>query len=124
MANESRPSDRLILLEAKHVRVSERIKRLEEAIGELQSAPILRADAAARLVKYRQHHERLQYERATLEWEIEASHGALEPMSACGRCPTRCSSGRGKRRRRAGCDRERGPAPEPVARAVTALIRN
>ncbi len=77
MANESRPSDRLILLEAKHVRVSERIKRLEEAIGELQSAPILRADAAARLVKYRQHHERLQYERTTLEWELEASHGAL-----------------------------------------------
>ena len=77
MANESRPSDRLILLEAKHVRVSERIKRLEEAIGELQSAPILRADAAARLVKYRQHHERLQYERATLEWELEASHDAL-----------------------------------------------
>ena len=77
MANESRPSDRLILLEAKYVRVSERIKRLEEAIGELQSAPILRADAAARLVKYRQHHERLQYERATLEWELEASHGAL-----------------------------------------------
>jgi hypothetical protein len=77
MANESRPSDRLILLEAKHVRVSERIKRLEEAIGELQSAPILRADAAARLVKYRQHHERLRYERATLEWELEASHGTL-----------------------------------------------
>jgi serine phosphatase RsbU (regulator of sigma subunit) len=77
MANESRPSDRLILLEAKHVRVSERIKRLEEAIGELQSAPILRADAAARLVKYRQHYERLQYERATLEWELEASDGTL-----------------------------------------------
>ena len=77
MANESRPSDRLILLEGQYVRVSERIKRLEEAIGELQSAPILRADAAARLAKYRQHHERLQYERTTLEWEIEASHNAL-----------------------------------------------
>jgi hypothetical protein len=76
MANESRPSDRLILIEAKYVRVSERINRLEEAIGELQSAPILRADAAARLVRYRQHHERLQYERATLEWELEASNGA------------------------------------------------
>jgi hypothetical protein len=77
MSNESRPSGRLILLEAQHVRVSERIRRLEEAIGELQSAPVLRADAAARLVKYRQHHERLQYERTTLEWEIEASHSGL-----------------------------------------------
>ena len=77
MANESRPSDRLILLEGQYVRVSERMKRLEEAIGELQSAPILRADAAARLAKYRQHHERLQYQRTTLEWEIEAAHNAL-----------------------------------------------
>src|SRR6476619_2288231 len=76
MSNESKPSDRLTELEAQHVRVSGRINRLEEAIGELQSAPILRADAAARLVKYRQHHERLQYERATLEWELEASNGA------------------------------------------------
>ena len=98
MANESRPSDRLILLEAKHVRVSERIKRLEEAIGELQSAPILRADAAARLVKYRQHHERLQYERATLEWELEASQ-----RRACIRC-RRADAAR--RDARAGAERE------------------
>jgi len=77
MSNESKPSDRLIELEAQHVRVSGRIYRVEEAIGELQAAPILRADAAARLVKYRQHHERLQYERTTLEWEIEASQQAL-----------------------------------------------
>jgi hypothetical protein len=77
MSNESKPSDRLTELEAQHVRVSGRISRVEEAIGELQAAPMLRADAAARLVKYRQHHERLQYERATLEWEIEASQLAL-----------------------------------------------
>ncbi len=77
MSNESKPSDRLTELEAQHVRVSGRINRVEEAIGELQAAPMLRADAAARLVKYRQHHERLQYERATLEWEIEASQRML-----------------------------------------------
>jgi hypothetical protein len=77
MPNESKPSDRLNELEAQHVRVSGRIARIEEAIGELQAAPILRADAAARLVKYRQHYERLQYERTTLEWEIEASQAAL-----------------------------------------------
>ena len=78
MPNESKPSDRLNELEAQHVRVSGRIARIEEAIGELQAAPILRADAAARLVKYRQHYERLQYERTTLEWEIEASQGVLD----------------------------------------------
>ena len=78
MANESRPSDRRKELEAQHVRVSERITRVQQAIGELEGAAILRADAAARLVKYRQSLERLLYERGTLDWEIDASNRALD----------------------------------------------
>jgi hypothetical protein len=77
MSNESRPSDRQ--LEAHLGVVSERIRRLEEAIGELQGAAILRKDAAARLVIYRRNYERLQHERRTLELENEMSHRPREP---------------------------------------------
>ena len=37
----------------------------------------------------------------------------LQPMSTFGRCPTRCSTGRGERRKRAGCDREPGSTQSP-----------
>ena len=75
MPERSRPSD-LEELETEHVRISERITRLTEAISELENARTLRADAAARLVKYRENHERLEYERRKLEWEIQGPRGA------------------------------------------------
>ena len=75
MPERSRPSD-LQKLETEHVRTSERITRLTEAISELENARTLRADAAARLVKYRENRERLEYERWKLEWEIQGPRGA------------------------------------------------
>ena len=75
MPEGSRPSD-LQKLETEHVRTSERITRLTEAINELENARTLRADAAARLVKYRENRERLEYERWKLEWEIQGPRGA------------------------------------------------
>ena len=75
MPEGSRPSD-LEELETEHVRISERITRLTEAISELENARTLRADAAARLVKYRENRERLEYERRKLEWEIQGPRGA------------------------------------------------
>src|SRR5690349_14597149 len=71
MCDGSGPSDPLSEFEAEQVRVSERMKRLEEAIAELEGAATLRADAAARLAKYRQSHERLQFARRTLEWKLQ-----------------------------------------------------
>lgn len=76
MSNESGHSD--YQLDAQHRSVSERIRRVEEAVGELERAAILRKDAAARLAIYRRHYERLQHERRTLEREIEASRRAPE----------------------------------------------
>ncbi len=71
----SRPSDRTEL-EAEDARVSERLKRLEEAIGELEGAQRLRPDAAARLAKYRESHERLQFARRSLDWKLQESQPA------------------------------------------------
>lgn len=70
--DRSRPSDRGTEFKAEHLHVSERIKRLEEAINELEGVKPLRPDAAARLVKYRESHDRLQFQRKTLEWEMRA----------------------------------------------------
>jgi hypothetical protein len=78
--NRSRPSDRRTELEAQHRRVSERIERLEEAIGDLDGAATLRPDAAARLASYRHSHERRLFELGRLEWEMRA-HPALKPDS-------------------------------------------
>ena len=69
------PSDRTEL-EAEDTRVSERLKRLEEAIGELEGAQKLRPDAAARLAKYRESHERLQFARRSLDWKLQESQPA------------------------------------------------
>ena len=71
MPDGSGPSDPPIELEAEQLRLSERMKRLEEAIAELEGAANLRADAAARLAKYRQSHERMQFARRTLEWKLQ-----------------------------------------------------
>jgi hypothetical protein len=78
--DRSRPSDRGTELEAEYRRVSERIERLEEAIGELNGAATLRPDAAARLASYRHSHERRLFELRRLEWEMRA-RPALEPDS-------------------------------------------
>ena len=73
MADGSRPSDRRTELEKARLRIAERIRRLEEAITDLENAKALRADAVARLASYRRSHARLQSERRTLEWEIQGS---------------------------------------------------
>jgi hypothetical protein len=77
----SGPSDRTEL-EAEDTRVSERLKRLEEAIGELEGAQRLRPDAAARLAKYRQSHERLQFARSSPDWKLQEPQPAeAEPAN-------------------------------------------
>ena len=69
-------------LEAEEIRVSERLKRLEEAIGELEGAQRLRPDAVARLAKYRESHERLQFARRSLDWKLRESQPAdAEPAN-------------------------------------------
>ena len=78
MADGSRPSDRRTELEKARLRISERIRRLEEAITDLENAKALRADAVARLASYRRSHARLQYERRTLEWEIQGSQSRYQ----------------------------------------------
>ena len=78
MADGSRPSDRRTELEKARLRIAERIRRLEEAITDLENAKALRADAVARLASYRRSHARLQYERRTLEWEIQGSHSRYQ----------------------------------------------
>ena len=65
-------------LEAEDTRVWERLKRLEEAIGELEGAQRLRPDAAARLAKYRESHERMQFARRSLDWRLQES----QPLDA------------------------------------------
>jgi hypothetical protein len=80
VVNGSWPSDR-VDLEAEEGRVSERLQRLEEAIGELEGAQRLRPDAAARLAKYRESHERLLFARRTLAWKLEASQPQPESDS-------------------------------------------
>jgi hypothetical protein len=70
MLDGSRPND-LFELKSEHLRVSERIARLDEAIAELEGAAKLRADAAARLLKYRENHARLGFEQRRLEWEMQ-----------------------------------------------------
>ena len=73
MANDrSKPGDRGTGLDAEHLRVSGLIDRLEQAIGELERAEILRPDAAARLVSYRHSRERRAFELRRLEWEMQA----------------------------------------------------
>jgi hypothetical protein len=54
-------------------RVSERLKRLEDAIAELEGAQKLRPDAAARLAKYGESRERLLFARASLDWTLQES---------------------------------------------------
>ena len=83
MVEGSGPSDQ-VELEAEDIRVSERLKRLEEAIGELEAAQRLRPDAAARLAKYRESHERLQFVRSTLDWKLQQPHPQAEPDPTIG----------------------------------------
>jgi hypothetical protein len=78
MPDGSRPSDRQMQLETEHLRLSELLNRLQEAIGELERAPFLNADAATRLDKYRQNFTRRQFERRQLELAIHELHGDID----------------------------------------------
>ena len=98
MPDGSRSSDRQMQLEAEHLRLSELLNRLQEVIGELERAPFLNADAAARLDKYRQNLTRRQFDRRQLESAIQELHGTTSTIG-CRRCTTRCSSACGRTRR-------------------------
>lgn len=71
MQDGSTPSDNLTTLETEHVRVTGLLNTLEVVIGDLEGAPQLRKDEAARLDRYRQNFARLQHEKTTLWLEIE-----------------------------------------------------
>ena len=71
MPNRSSPSDRQIWLKAEHRRLSELLDRLAQVIGDLESAPFLKRDAAARLDKYRENRERQQLARKAVEFEMQ-----------------------------------------------------
>ena len=78
MSNESRPSDRLVALEADHRRVLASLQQLDEVIRVLGGSASLRPDEAARLEMYRHNQQRNQWERGMLESEIEELFRALD----------------------------------------------
>ena len=78
MSNESRPSDRLVALEADHRRVSASLQQLDEVIRVLGGSASLRPDEAARLEMYRHNQQRKLWERKRLELEIEELSRALD----------------------------------------------
>src|SRR4051812_43263131 len=78
MQDGSTPSDCLTELEAEHLRVSDVLNRVEEAIDLLERAPHLRADAAARLESYRRSVARLHNEKTRLWFKIEQLLSSLD----------------------------------------------
>ena len=78
MQDGSTPNDHLTSLETEHLRVTRLLHTLEVVIGELEGAPHLRKDEAARLERYRQNFARLQHEKATLWSEIEEMLNSLD----------------------------------------------
>jgi len=78
MQDGSTPNDHLTSLEIEHLRVTRLLHTLEVVIGDLEGAPHLRKDEAARLDRYRQNFARLQDEKATLWSEIELLLSSLD----------------------------------------------
>jgi len=103
MPDGSGPSDPLSELEVEQLRLSERMNRLQEAIAELEGAPTLRADAAARLARYRQSHERLQFARRTLQWKLQelppTPEADLSEMPAADELPEPVPKSKNRKRR-------------------------
>jgi hypothetical protein len=81
MEDESESSGHLRWLEAEHHRVSDILNRLEAIIDDLERAPFLRADAAARLAKYRQSREHHEHQRRRLTLEMQRLRSDL-PIDA------------------------------------------
>ena len=67
--SESRPSDRCAELGAEHRRVTEKLRRLEDVIGELEAGH-QRPVEVALLAKYRDSRARLEFERESIASEI------------------------------------------------------
>ena len=81
MADRPSPSDQQIWLKAEHRRLSKLIVDLDEVIGEVESAPFLKRDAAARLGKYRENRERQQHAREAVEAEMQRIAAEAEGMA-------------------------------------------
>lgn len=75
--SESDTSNRSEELGAEHRGVLEQLGRLEEAIAQLEAVPARRPGDAALLVKYRQNHERLDFERRAIASELQEQNRHL-----------------------------------------------
>ena len=78
LGEEATVRDRLTTLETEHLRVSRLLHTLEGVMGDLERAPYLRRDEAARLDRYRQNFANLENEKAALWREIEQLLSSLD----------------------------------------------